>query len=91
MSLSAAERETVLICNDEMNQWEICTFQSKVITKLRKAGLEPYKVDSNGGHYYKDIDFTRVSFRNASKRKPMTEKQREAAAERLKKAREAKK
>lgn len=86
MNYTAPERETVILSDDADNTWSICTLQQKVINKLRKAGIEPYKV-TDGTHWYKDIPFNRVSFRNESKR-VMSEEQRKAASDRLKTARE---
>lgn len=83
LSYSAPERETILQCDDETKKWSITTLQPTVITKLKKANIEPYKVTNDGMHWYKDIDFNRISFRNESNRQPMTDEQRKAAAERL--------
>lgn len=90
MSYTAVERECLIISDDETDTWSICTLRSKVITKLKKANIHPHKVDSDGTHHYKDIDFNRVSFRNESAKREMTEEQRKAAAERLRKARKIK-
>lgn len=57
--------------------------------KVKKAGIEPARINSDGAHYYDNIDFGRVSFRNESTR-TMSDEQRQAAALRLKKAREKK-
>ncbi|TVY09881.1 hypothetical protein [Paenibacillus cremeus] len=88
MSYTPAERETVLQCDDESKTWTITSCQPTVITKLKKSNLEPYKVTDDGMHWYKDIPFSQVSFRSVSKRKPMSDEQRQAAADRLRKARE---
>jgi hypothetical protein len=91
MSYTAPERETIIRCDDETKTWTIYTLQPTIITKLKRAGIEPYKVDEDGGHYYKDIAFGQVSFRQESKGRQFTEEQRKAAAERMKKAREKRK
>ena len=57
--------------------------QSTVVTKLKKAGIEPFKV-VDGVYLYKDIPFEQISFRQKSKRE-MTEKQKQAAEERMRK------
>jgi hypothetical protein len=90
MSLEACERETAIHCDDETKTWSIYTRQQRVITKLKRAGIEPYKIQEDGAHWYKDIPFERISFRSESKGRNMTEEQRKAAAERLRKARKAK-
>lgn len=90
LSYSAPERETVLQCDDETKTWSITTLQPTVITKLKKANIEAYKVTEDGMHWYKGIDFNRISFRNESNRQPMTDEQRKAAADRLRRAREKK-
>lgn len=89
MSFTAIERETVIHCDDETKTWEIYTLQPTIITKLKKAGIEPYKVDKDGGHFYKDLNFNQVSFRSGKKRE-VSEEQRRKAAERLRRAREKK-
>ncbi|ATF13575.1 hypothetical protein A616_16795 [Brevibacillus brevis X23] len=90
MSLVANERETAMHCDDETKTWSIYTMQQRVITKLKKAGIEPTTVQGDGGHWYKNIPFEQVSFRQKSNGRNMTEEQKQAAAERMKKAREAK-
>ena len=86
----AGERETAIHCDDEFKTWSIYTLQQKVITKLKRAGIEPHMIKEDGSHWYKDIPFNQISFRSESKGRTLTEEQRKAAAERLKKAREAK-
>lgn len=77
----AEERETVIRSDDECKTWTVYTMQQTVITKLRKAGIEPYKIDPDGAHYYKDLKWNQVSFR---KEHTMTEEQRQKASERAK-------
>jgi hypothetical protein len=89
MSLVANERETAMHCDDETKTWSIYTMQQRVITKLKRAGIKPYKIQEDGGHWYKDIPFNQVSFRSESRGREMSEEQKQAAAERLRKAREA--
>ncbi|WP_431785863.1 hypothetical protein [Paenibacillus lactis] len=80
----AEERETVIRSDDECKTWTVYTMQQTIITKLRKAGVEPYKVDPAGAHYYKDLKFNQVSFRSGKER-VMTEEQRQKLSERAKK------
>jgi hypothetical protein len=39
---SAYERETTIVGNDEERIWHVYTAQPVIMTKLRKAGMEPY-------------------------------------------------
>lgn len=80
----AEERETVIRSDDECKTWTVYTMQPTVITKLRKAGAEPYKVDAEGAHYYKDLKFNQVSFRSGKERE-MSEQRRQELSERAKK------
>lgn len=90
MAYSAEERETVCITNDEDKTWTIETYMQSIVTKLRKAGIEPDSIREDGRHLYKNVPFNQVSFRSKSER-TMSDEQKAAAAERLKNAREAKK
>lgn len=90
ISYTAIERETVIRCDDEGKLWEIYTLMPTVITKLKKAGIEPIQIDEDGAHHFRDVPFGQVSFRQESKGREMSEEQRQAAAERLRKAREKK-
>jgi hypothetical protein len=89
ISYSAAERETVLQTDDESGKWILHTYQGKVQTKLRKANIQPVEEYPDGGARY-ELDFNQVSFRSKSKGRNMTEEQRKAASERLKKIRSKK-
>ncbi|QNR65448.1 hypothetical protein IAQ67_16270 [Paenibacillus peoriae] len=82
MSLTAIERETVCVCNDETNEWEVYSCSPKTITKIKKAGLELLRVDADGGHYFKG-DYGQVSFRAKSNGRNWTPEQRQAAADRM--------
>lgn len=81
---SAEERETIIRSDDDTKTWTVYTLQQKVINKLKKVGVEPYKIDDDGAHYYKDLKFNQVSFRSGKER-VVSEKQRQAARERFKK------
>lgn len=39
MSLTAYERETILICNDDQDYWEVSSRQRKVISKLLRLDV----------------------------------------------------
>ena len=91
MSVTAPERETIILTSDEDSEWTVYTCQQKIMTKMKKIGAEPYKTekDSNGNviaNYYK-IDFKQVSFRSPSQKREMTEEQKQKVAERLQRAR----
>ncbi|MET3209720.1 UNVERIFIED_CONTAM: hypothetical protein ABIC26_002667 [Paenibacillus sp. PvR008] len=86
MSYTAIERETVCVCNDETNEWEIFSASSKLQNKMEKAGFEAYKVDAEGNKYYK-VDYEQVSFRKKSSGRNWTPEQRQAAANRMANAR----
>lgn len=89
MSYSPAERESTLQCDDESGIWIVSTYQTKVITKLRKVNVEPIEILSDGQHKY-ELDFNQVSFRSGKKRE-MSVEQKKAASERFKKMHEDKK
>ena len=72
----AEERETVIRSDDECKTWTVYTLQQTVITKLRKVGAEPYMVDPDGGHHYRDLKFNQVSFRNGKERNVTENKDR---------------
>lgn len=81
MAYTLVEQETIIRSDNESKLWTIYTHQQKVITKLRKAGVEPWKVDDDGAHHYKDLKFNQVSFRNGKQRE-YTDEQREKHKER---------
>ena len=86
MALTPAEREANLTYDEETNMYHIFCSSGKEQTRMRRAGFEPYKTDSEGNTYYR-VERNQVSFRAKSNRKPMSEEQRRKAAERLSKAR----
>lgn len=86
MSLTPAERESVLTYDEETNMYHIFCSSGKEQTRMRRAGFEPYKTDADGNTFY-CVERNQVSFRGKSKPRQMTEEQRRAAAERLSKAR----
>jgi len=86
MGFSAPERSTTFNSDDEFKTWSGCSCQPAVISKLRRAGIEPYKVDSDGMAWYKDIAFNQISFRSKSERKRvMTEEHKQRLLESRKK------
>lgn len=91
MKMLAIERETICICNDETNEWEIYSASSKLQNKMSKAGFTPYKTDAEGNEWYK-VDYEQVSFRKKSDNKrTMSDERKAALAENLAKGRANKK
>ncbi|MGM1044799.1 MAG: hypothetical protein ACQEXX_01495 [Bacillota bacterium] len=90
MSLTAAEREAVLSYDEESNVYHIFCSSSKEQTRMKRAGFEPYKTDEEGNTYYR-VERNQVSFRaKSTKKREWTPEQRQAASERLAKARAVK-
>lgn len=91
MNLEAIEREAVLTYDEESNQYHIYSSSSKEQTRLRKAGIEPYKIDSEGSWYCR-VDRNQVSFRaKSNKKRELSPERRAALAENLAKGRANKK
>jgi hypothetical protein len=90
-NLTPPERETVLLTSDADDSWSIWTAQRPVITKLKK---NPDAVLVEEGSYGTTVwaKFTLpanlITFRQARKRVELTDEQRTARAERLRKVRE---
>jgi hypothetical protein len=42
MSYTAAERETVIRCDDVDKIWDVYTAQQTMMTKIKRSGVEPY-------------------------------------------------
>jgi hypothetical protein len=86
------ERESIFVVSDADTEWSICSFQPKMWTKIERQGYKPYKTDildgTVVGKYYK-IPYSCVSIRKNVKRN-VSEEQRQAAAERLRRSREMK-
>ena len=88
IQLTAYERETIILTNDEDKHWDIYTCQGKIMTKLKKIGAEPYDVvkDEEGrvieARYR--LDYKQVSFRKLIE---LSSERKEELAERLKKSR----
>lgn len=92
MALTSIERETVIVTNDEEKYWEVYTCQTKMINKLQKLGIEPYKTDILDGEivgkYYK-VPLENIKI-GKKREVNLTDDQRQEIAERMKKARESK-
>lgn len=86
MSLTPAEKENVLVFNEETRKYRIFCSSPLERTRMKKAGFKPYKVDAEGNEYYL-VERNQVSFRAKSKPRQWTDEQRKAAAERLVKTR----
>jgi hypothetical protein len=87
----AIERETICLCNDETNQWEIFSSSGKMQTRLEKAGFEAVKIDAEGNKTYL-VDYEQVSFRKKSdSKRTMSDERRAELAANLAKGRANKK
>lgn len=93
LSIPKEEQETILNHNAETNVWSIYSCESTQITKLLKQFTEDEytKVSLNRDGriielWIEDQENNRISYRK--KPKPMSEEQKEAVAERFRKARE---
>jgi len=77
MGYTAYERETTIVGNDEDRIWEIYTAQPTIMTKLKKAGMEPYWTETEPDVKGKPriiaakyrLDWRQVTFRRKEKRK----------------------
>jgi hypothetical protein len=67
ISYSASERESILQTDDESGVWKLETYQGKIVTKLKKLGIDPVRTREDGQHLY-ELDFNQVSFRSGKKR-----------------------
>ena len=83
MSYSASERATVIRTDDETKKWILYTYQSTIKTKMRKIGVEPKQVFSDGGMIF-ELDFNQVTFRKRGQKRPLNEEQRKIRSERMK-------
>lgn len=87
---SKEEYEVCLVYDDYLNQWEAYTNIPKYKRKFEKQGWTLKKTDIQKG---KEIAWTfiapenGISIRNPNKKRVVTDEQREAASQRLKKAR----
>ena len=89
MTLTREEKETIIVFNESQEPASIFTYNRIWQKHLEgKLGLKPVKVNSFGGKEY-EIDKSRIKPPRAPKK--LTEKQKKAGADRLKKARLSKK
>jgi hypothetical protein len=90
VSLTAPERETIITLNDEDETAEIWTAQRPWITKLRKNPaatlLEEGKHDGSAWARF-EVPKALISVRSKRVKRDLTEEQRQAARERLARAR----
>lgn len=90
MSLTAAERETVINGSDADDAVSIWTAQRPVITKLKK---NPAAILVDEGHYGTtawalfELPANLLSYRTPRRGRPMSDEQKRAAGERLRRAR----
>lgn len=92
MSLSAAERETIVTWNDEDAVAHIYSSQRPVITRLRKNPaamlLREGKHDGSAwAEFEVPVELVRLPATKVPSRRKLTEKEREAATDRLAEAR----
>ena len=87
------ERETTINGSDGDPNWELDTFQRKIITRLEKAGILPISIDEKTGRHHYKFKYNRLSFRKepSGNKKPMSQERKDANAKRLAAGREAKK
>jgi hypothetical protein len=92
MSLSAAERETVIVFNDDDEMASVYTAQRTVITKLKKNSaatlLDEGRFEGSAWAKF-EIPKALVSFRSTRVKRELTAEQREVLGERLREARAA--
>jgi hypothetical protein len=89
VSLTAAERETIVTLNDEDEHAEIWTAQRPIITKLKKNAaatlIAEGKHDGSAWAQFQ-LPAALVSFRSKRVSLELTDEERRARAERLRKA-----
>lgn len=49
MNLSSAERETIILYNEQDKTAEVWTYRQSLIRKLKEAGAKPVRTDQHGG------------------------------------------
>lgn len=89
MALEVSEKEIVIQKSDDDKTFQVYCSSSKMRTKIEKAGYKPYKIEEDGTGYY-SLPSSAVSFRKPSQ-KTMSEENKKAAAERMRKMHESKK
>lgn len=90
MAFEKEERETHITTDDTMDYWILTTRQQKIMTKMQRIGVKPYKGVKEDGRFieaeYK-LDIKQVSFRKLIE---LTEEQKLARSEHMRKIREKK-
>ena len=91
-NFSPEEKETVILSSDADNQWDIYNMQKKIINKMTRLNIQPYKTDLDEegniiAAYYK-IPFSQLSFRKSMQ---LSDDQKEKKRVILEKARQNKK
>jgi hypothetical protein len=92
LSLTAPERETIIVFNDEDDTATIWTAQRPWITKLRKNPAAKLIEEGNhDGSVWAEFELPKelVSFRSARVKRELTAEQRAELGERLRRGREA--
>ena len=90
LSLTAPERETIVLFDDESNECQIYTCSRPIMTKLDrlcKSQPDNYKLtkqDSQSKTYLTDKRL--ISFRAERQKRELTDEQKKAFADRMKKA-----
>jgi hypothetical protein len=92
MGFTTEEQETVITTDEVDKFWHLYTRQSRIMTKMKRAGIKPYKVTEEDGRiieaFYK-FDYNQLSITKKKVKKELTEKQKKEIAERFAKARES--
>ena len=84
MSLSANERETVILMNDEEKTAQVTSCQRPVWTRMQKLGVQPDKELSIDGQVIEKVFTVPKSWVKISPPRKVSDEQRQAAGERLK-------
>jgi len=88
MTYSPEERETTIVCTDAEKEWTVYTLMPSVIRKIKRLGVQPIKVESDGAHYFR-LNFEQISFRSGKRK--ISEEQRKKASDRMKRMHEKRK
>ena len=90
MTLTPAERETVINMDDTSKDAIITTHQRSLITKLDKnPAAVVVETLTEGGKVYR-MPVRLLSFRTGTRKRVMTDEQRQAASDRMRNARSGK-
>lgn len=91
MSYTAEERESHLNSNDETKSWSCYTLMPTMISKFKRAGFTPDKVDADGAHYYSNIPHNCISIRSDNSKNKTKRVMTDEHKAKLRAGREAKK